>query len=124
MKTLLSLVVTSVLLMGATTVNAADVDQSMKETLTTKDATSFAEAYQLGVEKLSILKSIPPEQLTNQVHGYSSSINKRTARVEDSSYVTVQERMYADGILCYVGLVSVEVSYQEHDKRIFITENP
>ena len=117
MKTLLSLVVTSALLMGATTANAAYFEQSMKETLTTKDATSFAEAYQLGIEKLSILKSIPPEELTNEVHGYSPNIDKRSARVEDDSYVTVQERMYADGILCYVGLVSVEMSYQEQPKK-------
>ncbi|PWQ93137.1 DUF3316 domain-containing protein [Leucothrix arctica] len=113
MKTLTSLLVTSVLLISATAANASNFERHSKDILTTETASSRAEAYQLGTSKLSQLQSASPRQLFNELDIFSIDAVVSSAHLEDGSFVTVQERMGANGKLGYVGLVNVDVSYNE-----------
>ncbi|WP_158278819.1 DUF3316 domain-containing protein [Leucothrix arctica] len=113
MKTLTSLVAASVLLIGASAAQAYDFEQQTKDTLTTETASSRADAYQLGLNKLTQLQSASPRQLFNELDIFSLDADKSSTRIKDGAYVTVQERTAANGKLGYVGLVNVDVSYNE-----------
>ena len=113
MKTLTTLVAASVLLIGASAAQAYDFERHTKDTLTTETASSRAEAYQLGTSKLSQLQSASPRALYNELGLYSSEAVETSTRLNDGAYVTIQERMGANGQLGYVGLVNVDVTYLE-----------
>ncbi|PWQ96710.1 DUF3316 domain-containing protein [Leucothrix arctica] len=113
MKTLTSLVAASVLLIGASAAQAYDFEQHTKDTLTTETASSRAAAYQLGTNKLSQLQSASPSQLFNELDIFAIDADVDSAKLQNGSYVTVQERMGANGQLGFVGLVNVDVSYNE-----------
>ena len=113
MKTLTSLVAASVLLIGASAAQAFDFEQHKKDTLTTETASSRAAAYQLGTSKLSQLQSASPRQLFNELDIFSIDADVDSTQLNNGSFVTVQERMGANGQLGFVGLVNVDVSYNE-----------
>ena len=113
MKTLTSLLATSVLLISATAANAYNFQQHERDVLTTETASSRSEAYQLGANKLAQLQSASPRQLFNELDIASIDANKRSTRLNSGSYVTVQERMGSNGKIGFVGLVNVDVSYTE-----------
>lgn len=115
MKTLATIVVTSALLVSAAAANAGEFERSETNTITTETTSSRAQAYQLGVSKLSALKAASPRQLTNEIRVYTPDIVEETVRLEDDAYITVQERMDANGKLGYVGLVNIELRYTEID---------
>ena len=114
MKTLTSLLAASVLLIGATAAQADyDFEQNEKETVRTEAASSRSEAYQLGLNKLTQLQSVSPRQLFNELDIFSLDADESSTRIEDGAYITVQERTSANGKLGYVGLVNIDVSYNE-----------
>jgi hypothetical protein len=113
MKTLTSLLAASVLLIGASAAQAYDFEQNEKDVLMTETASSRADAYQLGLNKLTQLQSASPRQLFNELDIFSLDADESSTRLKDGAYVTVQERTAANGKLGYVGLVNVDVSYNE-----------
>lgn len=118
MKNLTTLVATSVLLFSATAANAHTfLERSQKSTLITETASSRAQAYQFGANKLSALKSASQSQLTNNNIKFSLDVDESSVRIEDGAYVTVQERMDANGRIGYVGLVNFEISYIQEDSE-------
>lgn len=118
MKKITTLLATSVLLFGATAANALTfMERSEKSTLITETASSRAQAYQLGANKLSALKSASQSQLTNNNITFSVDVDESSVRIENGAYVTVQERMDANGKIGYVGLVNFEISYIEEDSE-------
>jgi hypothetical protein len=117
MKTLTSLLATSALLISATTANAYDFEQFEKNVLTTETTSSRADAYKLGVNKLTQLKSASPSQLFNDLELFSPEANVNSTKLEDTSYVFVQERMDANGKVGFVGIVNADVTYKENRDR-------
>jgi hypothetical protein len=118
MKNLTTLVATSVLLLSATAANAHTFrDLSEKSTIMTEAASSRAQAYQFGANKLSALKSASQSQLTNNNITFSLDVDESSVRLENGAYVTVQERMDANGKIAYVGLVNFEISYTQEDSE-------
>ena len=115
MKTLTAMIAASVLLIGATTANADYFDTVTKETIVTGVTDSRAAAYQAGADKLSSLKSASPYALADEVGLFGSDIEADTVHLDEGSYVTVQERLGADGKIGYVGVVNAGVSYESHD---------
>lgn len=117
MKKITTLLATSALLFGATAANALTfMERSEKSTLITETASSRAQAYQLGANKLSALKSASQSQLTNNIT-FSLDVDESSVRIENGAYVTVQERMDANGKIGYVGLVNFEISYIQEDSE-------
>ena len=116
MKTLLSLVVSSILLISSTSAHANSFEVHLKDQLTTETADNFAEAYQRAVEKLSLLKSVSPEELTAVLNVESTTLNESSIRLEDDSFITVHERMDADGEFSYIGVINIDISYNEYQE--------
>ena len=115
MKALTLLAATSVLLISATAANASYFGTTIKDTLTTETATTRAAAYQAGSDKLSELKSSSPRELSNELGLFSPDIIERSVKLESDGYVTIQERLGADGQLGYVGVVNVDVNYETNE---------
>ena len=76
---------------------------------------SRAQAYKLGISKLSALQAASPRQLVNEIRVYTPDIIEDTVRLENNAYITVEERMNVSGQLGYVGLVNIELRYTEDD---------
>ena len=112
MKTLTTLIATSVLLLGATSVSAANLYQDPTSVMT--DAYSDRSvAYQAGMNKLSALESATPEQLSNEIDLFvTENMEVDSVELENGSYVTVQERMNSNGQVEYVGVVNIDVDYE------------
>ncbi|GLS91181.1 hypothetical protein GCM10007916_22500 [Psychromonas marina] len=81
------------------------------EVVTTVAADTKAAAYELGLNKLTDLKAATPSQLEKDLGG----ISMQTAGVyiEDGSYITVAEKMGADGQMLYTGVVHLSITYSE-----------
>ena len=110
MKTLPAMIAASLLLAS---VSASAFTTT--ETLDTPVASTKAAAYQQGVSKLSLLEGSTAAQLNYRLGTYYGDIEEDTLDVKDGGYVTVQERVMADGSTGYVGLVHIDVSYDRHD---------
>ena len=115
MKTLTALAAASILLISATAANASYFGTTVKDTIMTDTATTRAAAYQAGADKLSSLKSSSPRQLSNELSLFSPDIIERSVKLDSDGYVTVQERLGADGKVGYVGVVNVDVNYETHE---------
>ena len=110
MKTLPALIAASLL-----AASFSAVANSSHETIETPVAATKAAAYEQGVSKLSSLKNSSPAKLNYALGTYFGDIEESTLRIKDGGYVTVQERADANGTIGYVGIVNVDVDYQEHD---------
>ena len=116
MKTLTTLIVTSALLLGTTAASAANLYQdptSVKtEAFNSRDA-----AYQAGINKLSALENASPRQLSREVDLFvTDNMRANSVKLEDGAYVTIEERMSANGELEYVGVVNIDIDYEySHD---------
>ncbi|RVU80670.1 DUF3316 domain-containing protein, partial [Leucothrix sargassi] len=111
-----ALIATSVLLISATAANANSFfEETSSKTITTGFADSRDAAYQSGIDKLSALKSVSPYQLSEEVGLFESDIQEDTVKVSEQSFVSVQERMNADGKLGYVGVVNIGINYETYE---------
>jgi len=75
----------------------------------TADANSKATAYELALDKLNTLQNDSAVELNKdlgQISSYANSVS-----LNDSGYVTITEKMDANGNLQYTGLVNVSVSF-------------
>jgi len=114
MKALTLLAASSILLISATAATANDFGRTVKDKIMTETATTRAAAYKAGTDKLSELKSASPRELSNELGFFSPDIIERSVRLDSEGFVTIQERLNADGKFGYVGVVNVDVNYQTH----------
>ncbi|RVU84409.1 DUF3316 domain-containing protein [Leucothrix sargassi] len=115
MKTLSTLIATSVLLIGATAANADYYEAITSEKIETGMTDSRAEARAAGMERLSALESASPEALSNEFGLNSSRINEGTVNVDDGAYITVKPTLTPQGGVGYVGVVNAGVSYEVNE---------
>ncbi|RVU86648.1 DUF3316 domain-containing protein [Leucothrix sargassi] len=115
MKTLTTLLATSVLLIGASAANAYTFEETTSDQIFTGMTNSKEAAYQSGLAKIQSLKSASPYELYDEVGLFGADIEADTVELEDGAYVTVQERLQANGQKAFVGVVNLDVSYEVHD---------
>ena len=94
-------------------VNASAITDS--EIIETPVAPTKAAAYDLGVNKLSTLTNSSPRQLEGALDTPFGDIEMDTLHVRDGGYVTVEERVDANGKVGYIGQVNIDVEYEMHD---------
>ncbi|WP_413702220.1 DUF3316 domain-containing protein [Psychromonas sp. KJ10-10] len=80
----------------------------------TEDVSSQAVAYELALDKLQTLKADSAIELNNDL-GHISLDYPRSLSLNDGSYVTVAEKMNANGEISYTGLVNVSVTFEMAD---------
>lgn len=80
----------------------------------TEEVSSEAVAYELALEKLQTLKADSAVELNNDL-GQIAYHSPRSLSLNDGSYVTVAEKMDANGELSYTGLVNVSVTFDIGD---------
>ena len=115
MKTIQTIIATSILLASVNASAGSIVQRTETETLTTTAAATKAQAYQRGIEKLSQLTSSSGKQLDQKLRVHSGYIDINTLKVNDGGFVTIQERMSSSGNLEYIGVVNVKFSYTDRD---------
>jgi len=115
MKALLTLAATSVLLISTSATSANFFGTTVKDILMTEKVSTRDEAYKAGTEKLSSLKASTPRELSHELNLFNSDIIERTVKLNSEGYVTVQERLGANGQLAYVGVVNIDVNYETND---------
>ncbi len=110
MKTIPTIIAASLLVasFSATANSAHDV-------LLTSVAPTKAAAYELGLNKLSALKNSTSSQLGYTLNTPLGDVEDGTIQLKEGAYITVQERLGADGKVGYVGQVNVDVSYDIHN---------
>ena len=114
MKTLPVIIAASLLVasFGA----SAQINQRTESgTIATNVASSKVEAFKLGANKLSQLKSGSAQDLENAVVVHSGYADLSTLRLNDGAFVTVEQRVSEDGKPGFVGLLNVDYSYTEID---------
>lgn len=116
MKTILS-IITASLLLASVSANASLWERTKAETLQTSVASTKAAAYQLGINKLMQLKAIPQRGLNLTASVHTRGFVESTLKINEGSFITVQERMIENGRLGYVGLVNIVYSYVENDSE-------
>lgn len=114
MKTIASIFATT-LLLASVSATAGNFEQTRSETQVTSTTATKAEAYQLGVNKLTKLRNVTSQQLEMALTTPLGNIESNSLRLNDGGYITIQERMDANGKIGYVGLVNIDFSYIEHD---------
>ncbi|RVU84408.1 DUF3316 domain-containing protein [Leucothrix sargassi] len=112
MKTLSTLIATSVLLIGATAANADYYEAITSEKIATGMTDSRAEAQEAGMQRLSALESASPSALSNEFGLKSPRINESTINVDEGAYVTVEPTLTPEGGVAYIGVVNAGVSYE------------
>lgn len=70
-----------------------------------------AEAYQLGLNKLSEIKSTPQYQLGLVIHVPGNKYDRFSLRVNEGGFVTTRQRTTSSGKLGFVGVVHFDYSY-------------
>lgn len=83
------------------------------QTVLTVDANSKEDAFKQGMTTLNELKVSKSNDLKKTFWGLDVNANK--VALAGDSYVTVAEKMKADGQLVYNGIVHVSLSYEEND---------
>jgi len=115
-KKLLIASAVSAMTMVSTQAFADDISYS-NETVLTADASSKAVAFEQGVSALNDLQAASSNDLEQKFWWLGMPANNMT--VEEGAYVTVSEKMTADGQLVYNGIVHASVAYEsdenEHD---------
>ena len=76
--------------------------------------TSKAAAYDLAFDKLETLKTASPTELNNDL-GRIAFNYPNSVELNDGAYITVAEKMNANGNTVYTGLVNVGVTYDMAD---------
>jgi hypothetical protein len=112
MKISKAALIASAMLALSTQVFASSTMLSTK-TVKTADVDTKAEAYELAFNQLETLQSDSASQL-NRALGYIAP-DSRSLVLDDGSYITVAEKMNANGEKSYTGLVNVKVSYDMAD---------
>ena len=115
MKTLSTLIATSVLLISATAANADYFEAISSEKIKTEVTDSRAAAYKAGADKLSSLKSATPYALSDEIGLVRGDIEQDTVSIDDGAYITVQEQMAPNGKLGYVGVVNAGISFEVNE---------
>ena len=110
MKTIPTMIAASLLV-----VSVSATADSANDTLVTEVVPTHEAAYQLGVNKLSVLKNSSSFQLSYLLNTPLGDIEDGSLRLKDGAFITVEERMNADGKLGYVGQVNVSVNYEMHE---------
>ena len=85
------------------------------DTIFTDVVATKSQAYQMGMNKLAQLTSISHNKLGLSIRLHSGNPDLMTLHVRKGAFVTVQERMYSSGKIEYVGIVSIEYSYNQLD---------
>lgn len=123
MKTFQTMIIAASIILVSNSVTAGplqasfdDLDQNNTNTLVVSAASSKQAAYQLGLSKLTQLKAMSSKKLSQVLHIDSYNINERTLHLKDGGYVTVEERMGADGKVNFVSVVHVDSHYLETDR--------
>ena len=79
----------------------------------TENVATKAAAYDLAFDQLETLQADSASKL-NKDRGHIAP-DSRSLALEDGSYITVAERMNANGGTSYTGLVNVKFSYEMQD---------
>jgi hypothetical protein len=120
MKTFQSVFIAASIIFVSASVTAATLqastyvlEQTNTNALVMSAASSKQAAYELGLNKLSQLKTMPSKDLSQVLNINSYNINDRTLHIKDSGYVTVEERINADGKVSFVSIINVDSHYLE-----------
>jgi predicted RNA-binding protein with PIN domain len=87
------------------------------KTLSVEPTATSDAAYQQAFAELNALKSMSARELNKELNISNFNIASKSTHLKDSGFITVQERMNADGQLEYVGTVNVKVHYAERDSN-------
>ena len=112
MKISKAALIASAMLALSTQVFASTTMLSTK-TVKTADVETKAMAYELAFNQLNTLKSDSASQL-NRALGHIAP-DSRSLVLDDGSYITVTEKMNANGETSYTGLVNVKITYEMMD---------
>ena len=120
MKTIKNILLASTMLIFSATAFAGPVvygDYSVhrtNKTIKTATADSKEAAYQLGLEKLNLLKAKSGAELSNEFALQLGSFKeKNSVTLNDNANITLQEMMNEQGQLVYTGLVNITYSYSQ-----------
>ena len=114
-KTIPAMIAASLLLASVSATAESVVQRTETDIIKTSVVASQAEAFQLGQNKLSQLKATAQNKLSQVLRVNSGRPDLNTLRIEEGAFVTVQQRMEANGKLGYVGMVNVDYSYNQID---------
>jgi len=107
MKTSTAMIATTLLLATAST-TAFAFDHTNHEMIVTGVAQTKADAYKIGVDKLSSLNNKSAYELSLELA--PGNVDSDTVSI-DNGFITVQERANPNGQIGYVGLVNVDVNF-------------
>ncbi|MFH4747585.1 DUF3316 domain-containing protein [Vibrio harveyi] len=93
------------------------VSREEMKTLSVEPTATSDAAYQQAFAELNGLKSMSARELNKELNISNFNIASKSTHLKDSGFITVQERMNADGQLEYVGTVNVKVHYAERDSN-------
>ena len=101
-----ALIATAALILSSQ-VFASDTHQTSR-VIQTADMDTKVAAYELALDKLETIKNDSSVELNNELRLVASS-----ASLNEGSYITVTEKMDANGDMLYTGLVNVSVTYSD-----------
>jgi len=113
-KTLLIASTVSAMTMLTAPAFADDITYA-NETLLTADASSKAVAYEQGISALNELQAASSNDLEQKFWWLGMPANNMT--LESGAFVTVAEKMTADGQLVYNGIVHASVAYESDENE-------
>ena len=117
MKTVQSIVIAASLILASASAVAGTIpysggnDRAESNTIVVSAASTKQAAYQAGLNRLVQLKTASPQQLSQSLKVHSSNIDGTTLHLKTGGYVTVQERMDAQGNISFVSSVNVGFHY-------------
>ena len=94
----------------------ADDTNYSNQTVVTAEVSSKAAAYEQGIATLNSLQASSSNQLEQKFWWVGMPSNNMT--LENGGYVTVEEKMTAQGQLVYNGVVHASVAYESDDNEI------
>ena len=114
MKFTKTALIASALVVLSTQAFADDINYA-NETVVTADVSSKTAAYEQGLVTLNSLKAASSNQLEQKFWWLGMPANNMT--VENGAYVTVVEKMSADGQLVYNGVVHASIAYESDENE-------
>jgi len=96
----------------ANTLGSSDERYETNTITMTGESTKQA-AFKSGASKLSLLKSASADQLSKELRVHSSNLDGTTLHMKEGGYISVQERMDANGNVSYTPIVTVNIHYAE-----------
>jgi len=97
----------------ANTIGANGNQRSETNTISMTGENTKQAAFKSGASKLSQLKSASADQLSKELRVNSSNLDGTTLHLKSAGYVSVQERMDANGNISFIPLVNVGIHYAE-----------